>query len=413
MPSLEPIRPRNQPIDSGSEDEADPELVELLRQHLGLSGKPNKAAPPETKVLENAQYVFDNAIDVALSLTHTKDAAETIWRMMQKKAYSTQTWSEHELHPQTKDESTVDFVFTMDLLNFSFWSEHKEEKRFAIEYRGKKWTGYWSLVAALQRALDEGIPITTPDFWVNESECTEEVLRHVFRSATDEEIPLFQERVQCLREAGDVLCNEYGGSFVNCIDSANYSAAGLVNLLTESFDCFRDETVFHGKRVRLYKRAQILVADLWACFDGEDFGEFHDIDKITMFADYRIPQMLHQLGCLRFSPPLESHIRNQKLLKPGSNWEIELRGASIWCVELIKREIEKRHPEVKTAGKSDKTGEPESEDSDEAIEIDEKPHKTYGINAILIDFFLYDTMKDLEAEHSESIPHHRTRSIWY
>lgn len=36
--------------------------------------------------------------------------------------------------------------------------------------------------------------------------------------------------------------------------------------------------------MRLYKRAQILVADLWACFNGEDFGEFHDIDKITMFA---------------------------------------------------------------------------------------------------------------------------------
>jgi len=79
-------------------------------------------------------------------------------------------------------------------------------------------------------------------------------------------------------------CQEFGGSFANCIDSANFSAAGLVNLITESFDCFRDETVFHGKRVRLYKRAQILVADLWACFNGEDFGEFNDIDKITMFA---------------------------------------------------------------------------------------------------------------------------------
>lgn len=55
-------------------------------------------------------------------------------------------------------------------------------------------------------------------------------------------------------------------------------------MLTENFACFRDETRFNGKRVRLYKRAQILVADLWACFDGEDFGEFNDIDKITMFA---------------------------------------------------------------------------------------------------------------------------------
>ncbi|KAJ5083437.1 Protein of unknown function DUF2419 [Penicillium angulare] len=420
MPSLEPITPRNQPADAGSDDEADPELVELLRQHYGLSGKSNKDAPPETKVLENAQYVFDNSIDVALSLTHTKDAAELIWRLMQKKAYSTQTWSEHELHPKSKDESTVDFIFTMDLLNFSFWSEEKDEsKRFAIEYRDKKWTGYWSLVAALQRALDEDIPITTPDFWVNESECTEELLRHVFRSATDEEIPLFKERVKCLREAGEVLCNEFEGSFSTCIEDANYSAAGLVNLLTESFDCFRDETVFHGKRVRLYKRAQILVADLWACFNGEDFGKFDDIDKITMFADYRIPQMLHQLGCLRYSPPLESHIRSLKPLTPGSNWEVELRGTSIWCVELIKREIEKRHPEVKTAGKSDRTNDseneqpPESEEVEGPIEENTISNKTYGINAILIDFFLYDTMKNLEAEHNEGIPHHRTRSIWY
>jgi len=46
----------------------------------------------------------------------------------------------------------------MDLLNFSFWSELPDDERFAIEYRGKRWTGYWSLVAALQRALDDGEP---------------------------------------------------------------------------------------------------------------------------------------------------------------------------------------------------------------------------------------------------------------
>ncbi|KAJ5348912.1 hypothetical protein N7541_000221 [Penicillium brevicompactum] len=427
MPSLDQIPARhNDQVEANSDDEADPELVELLRQHLGLGGGKVKDAPPETKVLEGAQYVFDNAIDVAVSREFTKEAAETIWRLMQKKEYSTQTWSEHELHPQTKDESTVDFIFTMDLLNFSFWSAEEEApKRFCIEYRGKLWTGYWSLVAALQRALDEDIPITTPDFWVDEERCTEEVLRHVFRSATDEEIPMFKERVQCLREAGEVLCEEFGGSFANCVDSANLSAAGLVNLLTENFSCFRDETIFHGRRVRLYKRAQILVADLWACFNGEDFGEFHDIDKITMFADYRIPQMLHQLNCIRYAPKLESHIRDLKPIEPGSNWEVELRGTSIWCVELIKREIERCHPEVKMSGKkpspkatddNDANDDNENEENkaiEKADDDNDTPRRTYGINAILIDFFLYDTMKNLEAEHNESIPHHRTRSIWY
>lgn len=138
-----------------SDDEADPELVALLRKTLGLGGSPDPHTA-ETKVLQNAQYIFDNAIDVALNSAKTKEAAETIWQMMQKKEYSTQIWAEHELHPKTKDERTVDFIFTMDLLNFSFWSELPSDKRFAIEYRGKKWTGYWSLVAALQRALDEG-----------------------------------------------------------------------------------------------------------------------------------------------------------------------------------------------------------------------------------------------------------------
>ena len=39
--------------------------------------------------------------------------------------------------------------------------------------------------------------------------------------------------------------------------------------------------------MHILKRAQILVADLWACFEGQGLGAFTDIDTITMFADYR------------------------------------------------------------------------------------------------------------------------------
>ncbi|KAL4800710.1 hypothetical protein BDV19DRAFT_351998 [Aspergillus venezuelensis] len=434
-----------------SDDEVDHELIALLRKSLGLGGGAANPGAAETKVLGNSQYVFDNAIDVALDPSKTKQAAETIWRQMQKKEYSTASWSEHELHPKAKNEATVDFIFTMDLLNFSFWSAESEEKRFSIEYREKRWTGYWSLVAALQRALDEDIEITNPEFWVNEEECTEELIKHVFRSATDEEMPLLKERLECLREAGRVLCNDFDGSFINCIYSANHSAASLVNLLAESFSCFRDEAIFQGRRVRLYKRAQILVADLWACFDGEGYGEFHDIDKITMFADYRIPQMLHYLGCLMYSPPLETRIRKQEEIPSGSSWEIELRATSIWCVELIRREIEKHHPEVaaaKTNGQALQNGYPDQvsshvnghsrepshshKDAGKDTDIPSQPPspqfrrhsrhsssskpltgKGVGINAILIDFFLYDTIKELEKDGQETIPHHRTRSIWY
>lgn len=132
--------------------------------------------------------------------------------------------------------------------------------------------------------------------------------------------------------------------------------------------------------------------------------------------------MLHQLNCIRYAPKLDSHIRDRKPIEPGSNWEIELRGVSIWCVELIKREIERRHPEVKMSGKKQPTKslpvlnedeDNEAQESEDKAVTETGQRKTYGINAILIDFFLYDTMKGLEAENNESIPHHRTRSIWY
>jgi Potential Queuosine, Q, salvage protein family len=203
---------------------------------------------------------------------------------------------------------------------------------------------------------------------------------------------LLAQRLSVLREAGEVLECDFGGSFVRLVRQADHSAARLVNLLVEYFPCFRDESNFYEKRVRFYKRAQILVADLWACFNGEGWGQFDDIHELTIFADYRIPQMLNSMGCLMYSPSLESRIRRLHNIENGENCEIELRGNSIWCVELIRRQIEAQYPEAK--GK---------------------------VNAVLIDFFLYDLCKEREREveqaemdvDNEMLPHHRTRSIWY
>lgn len=188
-----------------SDDEVDEDLLELLRKSIGI-GTNDAPRPATTGVIEDAEYIYDNSIDVALDMRGTKAAAASIWSLIQEKDYSTRDWSKHELHPKAKDASTVDVIFLTDLINFSFWSEIEAEKqRFAVEFRGKRWMGYWSLVAAIQRALAEGIPITSPKFWVNEAACTDGVLRHVFRSATGEDMPLLEDRMYCIREAGYVL----------------------------------------------------------------------------------------------------------------------------------------------------------------------------------------------------------------
>ena len=138
-----------------SDEEVDAELLDLLRQSLGIGSK-KSAGPPELKVLKDAEYVYDNSVDVAIDSQSTKAAATSIWSRMRANGFCKKTWSTHELHPKARDESTVNFIFTMDLLNFCFWSDHESGLSFAVDYHETRWTGYWSLVAALQRALEEG-----------------------------------------------------------------------------------------------------------------------------------------------------------------------------------------------------------------------------------------------------------------
>jgi Potential Queuosine, Q, salvage protein family len=57
-------------------------------------------------------------------------------------------------------------------------------------------------------------------------------------------------------------------------------------------------------QVFLYKRAQILAADLWAAYGMIDsiahpYG-LHDIAELTMFADYRVPQASARCVLVRF-----------------------------------------------------------------------------------------------------------------
>lgn len=67
---------------------------------------------------------------------------------------------------------------------------------------------------------------------------------------------------------------------------------------------------FHQeKKVSFYKRAQILVADTWSVLEGKGDGFFGDISSLTIFADYRIPQVLVHLKAMKYSEELMKKLR--------------------------------------------------------------------------------------------------------
>ena len=366
-------------------------------------------------VLESAEFIVNNASDVWVEQRGVDSAAEWLAALHSQGAFSLKRWrQENPLHFQEMSDDCVQWVFLVDCLNFSFWSSHPDGLLFAVDFAGALHTGYWSLPAALNRALAEGVPLLSAEYL---RDLTLAQLARVFRSATAAEVPLLEERLAVLRETGAVLCDRFGGLFSNVLLAAGGSALRLVELVAQHFPHFADAALFQGRRVLIAKRAQILAADLWAAFEGQGWGAFGDIDQITMFADYRVPQVLQHLGMLRYSDGLLETLRRGEMLPPGSSLEVQIRGASIWAVELLRRRLVEimRPGDVKDGGKDEDqitTTETISTSTSTSTSTTSIYSSNSIINAITIDFYLWDYAK-LHAEEMKDIPIHRTRSIYY
>ncbi|XP_014599687.1 PREDICTED: UPF0553 protein C9orf64 homolog [Polistes canadensis] len=331
---------------------------------------------------ESAKVISAYAKDVFIEDEGVKALAYKVLEELKEKKIDINNFSQCEFHPKCSDPTAIDWIFVLDLLNFSFWTEDNANK-----WKVNGQTGYFAMCAAIQRAINEGTPIIDPKYY---SEITKNELEVIFRSDDNNtNIPLINERVRVLHQAGEVLLNKYKGTFVECIKSCSGSAKKLLKLIVTDFHSFQDEAQFQTYKISFYKRAQILIGDIWACFKGKKYGDFYDIDFLTMFADYRIPQVLVHFGALRYSNPLLSKLQSGLELESGSVEEIEIRGCSIEVIERVNNEV--RH----------------LIDSYSDLRLKES-----DINCILIDHFLWDYRRE-HAEELEDIPFHKTRSIYY
>ncbi len=236
---------------------------------------------------------------------------------------------------------TVAYFFVLDTLNFCFWAL-KGKGRWEIEFEGRRISGYYALATALKKAVENGVPLHKADFLAGLSvDDLKEML------GGQGELLLMNRRAANLNELGRVLLDEFNGEACNLVEAAERSALGLAGLLSEKLSSYRDVAVYEGEKVFFLKRAQILAADLYGAFRGRDWGEFTDVDRLTAFADYKLPQVLRQLGILRYAPALAEKVDQRVLLAPGSPEEVEIRANTIRAVELMRRELQGRGRNLK------------------------------------------------------------------
>lgn len=240
------------------------------------------------------------------------------------------------------DERTAMWILVLDTLNFCFWGQGDDpNQRWRLRWKGDLVDGYVALVAALTRAVENGYPIHDST-WL--AQVSEQEVREILAPANGHtDIPLFDDRVRNLRELGAAL-HPFGATPATAlIESAGGSAIEFVRKIVDIAPSFNDATIWPyadtglpGNEVRFYKRAQILAGDLAGGLQGSPLGRFHDLDQLTAFADYKVPQILRELGVLVYDQHLSTLVDSRTHLAAGIREEIEIRAATIVaCDQLV------------------------------------------------------------------------------
>ena len=170
-----------------------------------------------------------------------------------------------------------------------------------------------------------------------------------------------------------------------------------------------------------YKRAQILAADVWAAYGrrappapgapphAADAAAFGDIGRLTMFADYRVPQLLRAWpgaagaagaavapgagaggGCvLEYAPDLARRVDGGELLTAGCAEEVEIRAATVQAVELLRDAVD--------AARRRRCG-------------DGSGGSGRGVLVVELDWWLWQVGEKLRGSLA---PHHRTLTSYY
>jgi hypothetical protein len=262
---------------------------------------------------------------------------------------------------------TAQYVFVLDALNFCFWPSTT-----GIEYD--------ILATGLKRVLEKDSAAFSSE---RLQSLTTEQLASWFKP---HDMPNAPERVRKLHELGLVLAAQFDGLAINLVRAAKQSAVACVRLIVSNLPGFRDEAIYKSCQVFLYKRAQICVGDLWAAYGQGTAGAspfaFTDIDQLTCFADYRIPQLFRSQGVFVYTAKLAATIDSRRELAASCEEEVEIRACTVHAVERLRAKIN----ELRAAA-----------------------HGSL-LTSVQVDWLLWQKG---EREKDTLSPHHRTRTIFY
>jgi hypothetical protein len=208
-------------------------------------------------------------------------------------------------------DAVATYLLALDTINFgSGWFPTLRKRRGAD---GTAVSGYFTVAWGLADRFRALGPYTNAELRAMR---TEEIADVLGQPRSHELMALF---AQALRELGGWLGDR---SALEAIAAAEGSAVRLAEQLAAGMTMFSD--------VGFYKRAQITGSDLALA----GVAAFHDIDRLTIFADNLVPHVLRVDGVLVYEERLAAHIDSGRQLRPGPQ-EREIRACAVHACALI------------------------------------------------------------------------------
>ena len=217
-------------------------------------------------------------------------------------------------------EEVAHFLLVLDSVNFgSGW--------FPTLRKRPGMSGYFTVASSLT------------DFWRAEggwsveelAELEGEELAAVLGQEPGHE--LMELYAHALRDLGRFLAHRRA---IDVVEDAGGSGERLAETLAAGMPFFDD--------IGFWKRAQITANDLALA----GVADFHDLDRLTIFADNLVPHVLRLDGVLVYDEALAARIDAGELLEPGGE-EREIRGCAVHACELLSRRLGTPARDVDTA----------------------------------------------------------------
>ena len=276
--------------------------------------------------MDSIEYVVNNSDDVKIN----KNNICSLINIIENSHYN--HWSQkNNIFNHFEEKEIIIFAFILESMNFCFWPNYN----WKIIYEGKEYFGSDTLLFTLLNAVTNG----TIKLNVNDLHNLSKKDFYSFMNNNNQYPVLMEERYNLFKETINIIYSN--NDFWNELYSIQ-SDLDLEQYIVDKFNSFIDISNYKGKSIVFNKRCRLLIADLFY-ISKTIHNNIKHINNIMGCADYSLPRYFREIEIFEYSNKLTKIIDEEIELQHNSSYEIEIRVATLYVLELMKKELSKKN----------------------------------------------------------------------